>query len=271
MPNWCDNTLELIHDDPAMIERAKKAFLNMELLQEFCPVPQELKDTRAGCFGKDTYAQELLEATEKLNLKWFKHKNWYDYCVNEWGTKWDVGGDDGIITNETPNSLTLSFQSAWSPPTDAYRKMEDLGFTISAYYYEGGCAFCGRYGAGYDDCYSIDCKSYWVKENIPEDIDEMFCISESMAEWEDENARPIHMRKDLAEQGLTIPAGLSWENYDDLKDVIHLSAQDLEGAVEYDTGEDPDSHAFCPAKLADGRIVYLIGADLEWFEENEDA
>ena len=187
MPNYCDNTLELTHDDPAMIARAKTAFEERRLLQEFCPVPKELTDTTAGFMGRDTYAQELLEATEKINLKWFGHKNWYDWCINEWGTKWDVGGDDGQIMDETPNSLSMSFSSAWSPPTEAYRKMEDLGFSIRAFYYESGCAFCGCYDSGYDDCYSIDGNSEWVKDCIPEHIDETFCISESMAEWEAEN------------------------------------------------------------------------------------
>lgn len=187
MPNYCDNTLEISHNDPAMIERAKTAFKERRLLQEFCPVPKELMDTMAGFYGKDTYEQELLEAREKINLKWFGHKNWWDWCVNEWGTKWDVGGDDGCIARATPNSLSLSFSSAWSPPTEAYRKLEELGFYITAYYYEGGCAFCGSYNEGNDDCFSIDGNSKWVKENIPDYIDETFCISENMAEWEAEN------------------------------------------------------------------------------------
>ena len=78
----------------------------------------------------------------------------------------------------------------------------------------------------------------------------------------DDDARPVRMRKDLAEQGLTIPAGKSWS--------VYLSAEDLEGAYEVDTGEDPDSHAFCPVKLRDGQVVYLIGVDLEWFAEEID-
>lgn len=80
---------------------------------------------------------------------------------------------------------------------------------------------------------------------------------------------PVYMRKDLADEGITIPAGLSHSNYDDLHDVIHLSATDLIGAVEYVTGEDPDSHAFCPVMLRDGRIVYMIGVDLEWFDRDD--
>jgi len=78
--------------------------------------------------------------------------------------------------------------------------------------------------------------------------------------------RHIRMRRDLAQDGIQIPAGLSYKDYDDLQEIIYLKAEDLDGAVEYDTGEDPDSHAFCPAKLKDGRIVYLIGVDLEWFD-----
>jgi hypothetical protein len=80
---------------------------------------------------------------------------------------------------------------------------------------------------------------------------------------------PIRMRRDLAREGISIPAGLSYKDYDDLQDVIYLTDEEMEGAVEYDTGEDPDSHAFCPAKLKDGRIVYFIGVDLEWFDEEE--
>jgi len=186
MPNWCDNTLELRHEDPAMIKRAKEAFEAGRLLDEFIPVPQQLKDTRAGFYGKDTYEQELLDATEALNIKWFKHKNWWDFCVQEWGTKWDVGRD-GYIDTEDPNYLSLSFQSAWSPPIDAYAKLLDMGFEVYALYYESGIGFCGCFDQGIDDCYSIDGNSKWVVDCIPDYIDEAFCISESMAEWEDDN------------------------------------------------------------------------------------
>ena len=186
MPNWCDNTLELRHEDPTMIKRAKEAFEAGRLLDEFIPVPQQLKDTRAGFYGKDTYEQELLEATEALNVKWFKHKNWWDFCVQEWGTKWDVG-TEGYINAEDPNYLSLSFQSAWSPPIDAYAKLVDMGFEVYALYYESGMGFCGCFDQGIDDCYSIDGNSEWVVDCIPDYIDEAFCISESMAEWEEEN------------------------------------------------------------------------------------
>jgi hypothetical protein len=81
------------------------------------------------------------------------------------------------------------------------------------------------------------------------------------------NGTPIRMRHDLEEEGLMIPAGKSYKDYDDLQEIEYLSASDLHGAVEYDTGEDPDSHAFCPVLLRDGRVFYMIGVDLEWFKE----
>jgi hypothetical protein len=90
---------------------------------------------------------------------------------------------------------------------------------------------------------------------------------EFLEEMDEEDREPtilVHMRKDLAEDGVLIPAGKSYKDYDDLQEITHLSAEDMKGAVEYDTGEDPDSHAFCPVKLADGRVFYMIGVDLDW-------
>ena len=43
MPNWCNNTLELTHKDPMMILRAKNAYEADGLLDEFIPIPYELK------------------------------------------------------------------------------------------------------------------------------------------------------------------------------------------------------------------------------------
>jgi hypothetical protein len=77
----------------------------------------------------------------------------------------------------------------------------------------------------------------------------------------------VAMRADLAEQELLIPAGMAYRNYDDLMYIEYFSAEDLEGAEEYDTGENPDDHAFCPVKLKDGRWFYFIGVDLEWRNE----
>jgi hypothetical protein len=187
MPNWCNNTLTLTHEDPAVIARAKVAFLDGKFLSEFIPCPQDLIDTVSGFVGE---GQEALEAKQAANREKYGYATWYDFCVNEWGTKWDVGGGDyNEPQQETPNDLTVSFDSAWAPPTTAYAKLEELGFKILAMYYEPGMAFAGVYEDGTDDYYEYGgLDSAGIAETLPSALDEAFGISESVAEWEAENA-----------------------------------------------------------------------------------
>ena len=43
MPNWCNNSVEIYHEDPAMIERVREAFNKGALLAEFIPIPKDLQ------------------------------------------------------------------------------------------------------------------------------------------------------------------------------------------------------------------------------------
>jgi hypothetical protein len=195
MPNWCNNVVELSHEDPKMMERAVKSFNEGHFLNEFIPVPEELNIV-AGYAGEGD-KQKQLEEQEKANDAKYGYKNWYDYCVNEWGTKWDVGGDsaygDPAELNEN-GRLTISFDSAWSPPTQAYEKLVDLGFSVRAYYYESGMGFCGVWDEGFDDYYEIGGESAdEVSEMLPEVLDEMFCISENIREWEEQENEEIDL------------------------------------------------------------------------------
>ena len=186
MPNWCNNTLTLEHENPAMVARAKAAFLNGRLLAEFIPVPTDLKIV-AGCVGDPVEQAKLVEQTE-LNRVTHGYGNWYDFCVNEWGTKWDVGGDDGVL-NDIEGGIIVSFDSAWAPPTNAYEKLHEMGFKILAMYYEPGMAFAGVWEDGIDDYYEYGgLDSAGIAEELPSALDEAFGISECVAEWEAENA-----------------------------------------------------------------------------------
>jgi hypothetical protein len=186
MPNWCNNTLELAHKDPAMIVRARDAFNRQELLSEFIPVPEPLHIV-AGCVSDET-EQAKLEADTARNTEEYGYGNWYDYCVNEWGTKWDVGAE-GYEVEIEDGRLTLSFDSAWSPPLEAYAKLEELGFEVRAYYYESGMCFAGMWEDGCDDFYDLSqCRNADEMEDLlPTVLDEMFCISEGVREFQEEN------------------------------------------------------------------------------------
>ena len=153
MPNWCSNSLTLKHEDPAMIDKAVAGFTDGKLLETLVPYEGEWN---------------------------------YDWCVSNWGTKWDVGGDNGYI-RPNPNTLKISFDSAWAPPLEAYRKMEELGFEVKAMYYEPGMAFAGLYEDGFDDYYEYsDMNAAEVADTLPVELDEEFGISDYMAEWEAE-------------------------------------------------------------------------------------
>jgi hypothetical protein len=188
MPNWCDNTVTLEHSDPAMIERAKKAFAEGKFLEEFIPVPASLHIVAGSVGSKDSPEQIALEAQEEANRKAHGYATWYDFCVNEWGTKWDVGGADGYI-NDIEGGVMLTFESAWAPPLNAYEKMLALGFKIHATYFEGGMMFAGDWDNGIDDYYELgDMSSEEIQEELPEHLDEAYGISEMKAGWEDEEA-----------------------------------------------------------------------------------
>ncbi len=183
MPNWCSNSVVLKHEDPTFVARAREAAAT-GLLQEFIPVPKDLTETIAGSFG-DADKQKELEIQTAYNIKNYGYSNWYDFCIAEWGTKWDVTGE---VVAEGEDSITIIFDSAWSPPIEAYSKLKSMGFYIEAFYYEPGVGFCGAWFDGDEDHYDIGGNSEWVRENIPEYIDDAFGISENMEQWEEEDA-----------------------------------------------------------------------------------
>jgi phage terminase small subunit len=130
-----------------MIDRAVAALDRGEFLQEFIPVPEDLKIVAGRVGDDDNEAQKKLVEDTERNIKEHGYGNWYDYCVNEWGTKWDVG-DEGSTTRDSDTAITTSFDSAWSPPIQAYEKLVEMGFSVRAYYYEPGMNFAGIWDNG---------------------------------------------------------------------------------------------------------------------------
>ena len=169
-----------------MITRAKQALERGEFLNEFVPVPEDLKIV-AGSVGDPVEQAELVRKTAE-NVEKYGYGNWYDFCVGEWGTKWDIDDQGGCDVTEDGLTLNTYFDSAWAPPTIAYAKLEELGFTVDAMYYEPGMGFAGWYQDGNDDYYEIgSMDSLQVEEELPTELKEAFAISESMLEWELEN------------------------------------------------------------------------------------
>ena len=74
----------------------------------------------------------------------------------------------------------------------------------------------------------------------------------------------VRMRSDLAEEGMSVPAGKGFESYDTLVDVIYLTADDLVDAVQGNDPADADDHPFCYVKLRNGECYYMVSVDLDF-------
>jgi hypothetical protein len=159
------------------------------LLNYFHPMPKQLEDTTSPSSSADK-PQPMVEGFDC----------WYDWRCENWSTKWDVNEFYGVDRQHLNDSLdesiiSFGFSSAWSPPINAYQSFlinmseKNLDVSVKAYYYEGGCDFMGCWDNGDDDCYApSDYKStddFW-QDGIGSTLDEMFNITESMAEYEAE-------------------------------------------------------------------------------------
>ena len=182
MPNHCQNYLVLGHKDAREISRAKLAILEGKFFQEFHPCPQDLLETISGFFSGEEQQRDL-EAKTKANLEKYGYANWYDWCNANWGTKWDAY-DDEIVAERYDSDiaeLSLTFDTAWAPPTKFYDELVNQGFEVDAMYHEFGCQFCGRYTDGTEQYIEYNEDSL---HDIPDDIDEQFGITDTLAEWD---------------------------------------------------------------------------------------
>ena len=185
MPNWCDNQITITGPN-SVIDKIEKIVSDEKdtdgLLNFFHPMPKELDGTTSPSSSADK-PQPMVEGFDC----------WYDWRVEKWGTKWDCNEFYGV--DRQGDTISFGFSSAWSPPINAYEKFiissseKKQDVSIKAYYYEGGCDFMGEWDNGSDDCYApSDYKSdddFW-QDGIGSTLDEMFNITESMAEYEAE-------------------------------------------------------------------------------------
>ena len=143
MPNWCSNTV-VVSGDAADVSAFKEWLGDGKgLLSKINPTPQELIDTVAGFFNDRQRAKEL-EEQAKRNIAKYGQKDWYDWNIANWSTKWDVDANlDEYGTTAT--EVIMSFESAWAPPQNAIAKMAEKfsKLNIRHTYMEEGMCFVG--------------------------------------------------------------------------------------------------------------------------------
>lgn len=114
------------------------------------------------------------DVLQEQNIKDYGHRNWYDWCVAMWDTKWNAYNcwmleDESLKLEEVHD---LGFQTAWSPPINVIRELAKLtGESLRMSYYDEGWMFGGEYivdpdGSESDNCYDDinDCPDHLKEE-----------------------------------------------------------------------------------------------------------
>jgi hypothetical protein len=157
MPNWCSNSISI--DGP------------LDKIQALW-TEAELKDC-------------LLEIMTPIG-EWD-----YGQAVESWGTKWDVNieGLEFEDNGDGTASITGWFDSAWSPPLQAFATYCDKNPDVSAevFYQEEGMCFVGRWSnTDGDDYYEYgDATSATIRDFVPDYLVDEFDLEYNLEQWEE--------------------------------------------------------------------------------------
>ena len=70
------------------------------------------------------------------NIKKYNFPQWCDWCVKNWGTKWNVEEDVDIVYDKNIDEYDISFQTAWSVPTGIVKRYSELCEDDEEFYWE---------------------------------------------------------------------------------------------------------------------------------------
>ena len=133
MPNWVYNRLQyLTHPNIDKVDALEKHIkdqidsniLDPNFFEFLCPNPA----------GKDA-------------------DNWYEWSIENWGTKWDAG--DLTNLERDGNDLSFSFNTAWSNPKQLFDFLAEEGWLFKYSYSEEGSNFIGIHTNEYEVCVDV--------------------------------------------------------------------------------------------------------------------
>jgi hypothetical protein len=164
MPNWCENRITISASKELMPEIRVKLFtdegkLTFDLL---IPMPAILKRTTSGSMSCDgtihkswtwddlpdgKKKERPFTDAEKAEVEATGFTSWYDWSIENWGTKWDVNPDGVDQLGAQDDYLDLHFNTAWSPPMPWVKALREAfpDATITAFYDEPGVQAAGYY------------------------------------------------------------------------------------------------------------------------------
>lgn len=125
MPNWCKCELMIYSDDEKIWDYIKGKNGELDFAEIICPP------------NTPAYNDEFETSQSEI-----KHDPtfWYNWNVENWGTKWNAGD---VIREDT----RILFETAWSPPLPVIHRLGELfpNAVVGLQYREYGCGFEGEY------------------------------------------------------------------------------------------------------------------------------
>lgn len=140
MPNWCYNRMSVTGDRDSLVKLSEaitrehdpslaETTMGMEQvdydLTVLFPIPEPLA-VRSVMFADDTDNPELIALRERYdeNKKKYGHRDWYSWCLDNWGTKWSPRIEEWTI-NDYPNGSEIYayYETAWSPADGLIREV----------------------------------------------------------------------------------------------------------------------------------------------------
>jgi hypothetical protein len=209
MPNHVTNELEFIGKPERVKELREKCKGKVDSpfsFQSFYPMPVDLEGTTSPAnivadeelkewerklangelseFEKDSRPITLSQHRELV--KKYGTDNWYNWRINNWGTKWDCYSFRGDSEN------TIIFDTAWSTPIDALLELsrqftdvaihvryadEDFGHNVGTYILEGGEIVDKNIPEYSKDSIKLAMEilgdtSYWLEDRLIEDVED---------------------------------------------------------------------------------------------------
>jgi hypothetical protein len=181
MPNWCSNFITITGE--------------ADKLESIKHIIRESAETKRGVFVSLVGLPPNITPENYDALWWDTHIAW-------WGTKWDVHYDDnGCFNLDDDDSITISVDTAWSPPEPFCQKLaEYFDVEVEIEYSEPGCNFAGRSvfnkegvveSVDYDDylegIYNINKEDFWYEvdsrlDSWGDEYDDEFDIDKSIEE-----------------------------------------------------------------------------------------
>ena len=108
MPNWCSNRV-IVAGSERELDRFEEYVSTKDArfsLEKIIPMPEDVYRGNLGDKEREKYGE----------------KNWYDWSVQNWGTKWEI--DPKSITRDATSwEVQYKFETAWGPPYKIHKHL----------------------------------------------------------------------------------------------------------------------------------------------------